>query len=166
MPDVLGYLAGRWRVDRTVRDLAGGEHGVFEGGAHFTPDSPAGVLRHTEAGGFTWRGTTRPARREHRWEPGTPPGTAVVRFPDGRHFHDLDLRTGRRTVRHDCGADVYDGEFTALDRDSWQVVWSVTGPGKHLLLATIHHRVAADPANVGSPPGAPVHATCPPPSTP
>jgi hypothetical protein len=157
VPDVLAYLAGRWRVGRTVRDLSSGESGRFEGAAEFGPDAggDAGTLRHAEAGEFTWRGTTRPAHREHRYEPGTPPGTAVVRFPDGRYFHDLDLRTGRWTARHGCPPDRYRGEFTILDSESWQVVWAVTGPAKHLLLATVHQRVRPGQPGVGSPAGRP-----------
>lgn len=31
VPDVLAYLAGHWRTARSVRDLAGGLEGRFEG---------------------------------------------------------------------------------------------------------------------------------------
>jgi hypothetical protein len=157
VPDVLRYLAGRWRVSRTVRDLAGGHTGLFEGYADFTPDSPTSLaspdsadrpgnpsgpdtLAHAESGDFTWRGVTRPAHREHRFTRGLD-GTAEVAFADGRPFHDLDLRTGRWTAEHGCDPDRYVGEFTVLDADHWQVVWSVTGPAKRLVLATVHRRL-------------------------
>lgn len=140
VPDVLGYLAGRWRVGRTVRDLSGGEAGVFEGAAAFLPDG-SGSLSHVEEGDFTWRGATRGARRAHRFDPGTAAGTALVRFTDGRPFHDLDLRSGRWTADHGCAPDHYHAEFTVLDENRWQVVWSVSGPAKNLLLATVHDRV-------------------------
>ena len=147
VPDALGYLAGRWRVSRTVRDLADGGLGAFEGVADFRP-RPDGGLAHREEGDFTWRGVTRAAHREHRYEPAAPSGTALVRFPDGRPFHPLDLRTGRWHAEHGCPPDRYRGEFTVLGPDRWQVVWSVAGPAKRLLLATVHHRLLGRPAAV------------------
>jgi hypothetical protein len=136
--DALGYLAGRWRVSRTVRDLTAGESGRFDGVADFTPDG-AGGLAHAEHGTFLWRGTARAASREHRWGPG-PDGTALAAFPDGRPFHDLDLRTGRWRTVHGCPPDRYEGEFTVLGPDRWRVVWRVAGPAKNLLLTTVHQR--------------------------
>lgn len=140
VPDVLGYLAGRWRVSRTVRDLASGESGAFEGTAGFAREEENGPLTHVEEGGFTWRGTTRPARREHRFDP-VGDGTAFVYFADGRPFHPLDLRTGRWSTGHPCAEDHYSGRFTVVDQDRWQVVWTVSGPAKNLLLVTVHNRV-------------------------
>lgn len=136
--DTLGYLAGRWRVRRTVEDRAAGETGLFEGVADFTPDG-AGGLAHAERGRFGWRGASREATREHSYGPG-PDGTALVAFPDGRPFHDLDLRTGRWSAVHGCAPDRYEGAFTVLGPDRWRVVWRVTGPAKNLLLTTLHER--------------------------
>jgi hypothetical protein len=42
--DVLAYLAGRWRVTRTVRDLASGDEGRFEGTTDFSPLPDGGLL--------------------------------------------------------------------------------------------------------------------------
>lgn len=66
VPDVLAHLAGRWRVRRTVRDLASGDEGHFEGTTVFSP-LPEGGLLHEEAGMFTWQGVTRPAERTLRF---------------------------------------------------------------------------------------------------
>ncbi len=140
VPDVLRYLAGSWHVSRTVRDLATGASGVFEGTADFVPAGGDGSLSHLEEGAFTWHGATRPARREHRFDPAAD-GTALVRFADGRPFHPLDLRTGAFSAVHPCAEDDYRGRFTVLDADRWQVVWTVTGPAKSLLLATLHNRI-------------------------
>ncbi len=138
VPDTLDYLAGEWRVGRTVADLAAGEDGRFEGTARFTADG-AGGLAHTEHGTFTWRGTAREASRAHHYAPG-PDGGALVTFPDGRPFHDLDLREGRWEVAHGCAPDTYRGRFTVLGPDRFEVVWRVTGPAKNLLLTTVHDR--------------------------
>lgn len=123
-----------------MRDLAGGEAGDFEGTADFRREAGDGTLSHVEEGRFTWRGVSRPARRAHRFDPDRD-GTAFVRFADGRPFHPLDLRRGRWTADHPCAEDHYRGRFTVLGRDRWQVVWTVTGPGKNLLLVTVHDRL-------------------------
>ncbi|CCB77902.1 MULTISPECIES: DUF6314 family protein [Streptomycetaceae] len=138
--DVLGYLEGRWRVEREVRDLDAGATGVFRGTGVFVREAPGGALTHSESGEFTWGGVTRPAYRGHRFEPG-PDGTALVCFADGRPFHPLDLREGRWTADHPCSADLYRGEFEVLGPDRWRVVWTVAGPAKRLSLATWHDRI-------------------------
>ncbi len=136
---MLAYLEGRWRVTRTVRDLGSGESGDFDGSCEFRRERPGEALLHTEEGRFTWRGVTRPAHRAHRFEPAGD-GTSEVRFPDGRPFHHLDLRTGRWTAHHPCAADGYRARYTVDGEDRWQVVWRVTGPHKDLLMITVHDR--------------------------
>lgn len=58
----------------------------------------SGGLLHEESGTFVWQRVARPAERTPRFLPGPVPGTADVRFADGRPFHDLDLTSGRRTT--------------------------------------------------------------------
>ncbi|MFB8178415.1 DUF6314 family protein [Streptomyces sp. NPDC055966] len=138
--DVLTHLAGRWRVERTVRDLASGDEGNFSGVTVFSALDGGGGLLHAESGDFTWQGTTRPATRTLRFLPGARPGTADVRFADGRPFHELDLTTGRFIAGHPCAADLYRGEFTVRDADHWRTVWRVGGPAKDLVLTTDYAR--------------------------
>ncbi|MFJ6570367.1 DUF6314 family protein [Streptomyces sp. NPDC091292] len=154
VPDVLAYLAGRWRVERVVRDLAGGAAGEvagevagrFTGTTDFSPLEPAasahgrpGLLHH-ESGTFVWQGVARPAERTLRYLPGDPAGTARVEFSDGRPFHDLDLRTGHWVADHPCAADLYRGTFTVDGDDDWRTEWRVRGPAKDLVLSTTYHR--------------------------
>ncbi|MGQ5638740.1 MULTISPECIES: DUF6314 family protein [unclassified Streptomyces] len=139
--DVLAHLAGRWRVERDVRDLASGDEGRFQGAVDFTA-LPGGGLLHEESGAFTWQGVTRPATRTLRFLPGAAPGTADVRFADGRPFHELDLGTGHWVAEHPCAADLYRGEFTVRDAGRWRTVWRVGGPAKDLLLTTDYVREA------------------------
>ncbi|MFB6847604.1 DUF6314 family protein [Streptomyces sp. NPDC056373] len=136
VPDVLAFLAGRWRVSRSVRDLASGAEGEFTGTTEFRADGerPGGLLHH-ESGTFVWQGVARPAERTLRFLPG-PGGTADVRFADGRPFHDLDLTSGRHVADHPCAADLYRGEFAVRDSDHWRTVWRVRGPAKDLVLRT------------------------------
>ncbi|GGO51354.1 DUF6314 family protein [Streptomyces lasiicapitis] len=164
VPDALAYLAGDWRVERTVRDFAGAAgapaEGVFTGTTRFTPldgaepadaaqtdatqtdaaQADAGLLHH-ESGTFTWHGVARPAERTLRFLPGALPGTVCVHFADGRFFHDLDLRSGRHTADHPCAADLYRGEFEVYDEARWRTRWRVAGPAKDLLLTTDYTRV-------------------------
>ncbi|MEV5431326.1 DUF6314 family protein [Streptomyces sp. NPDC052701] len=138
VPDVLAYLAGTWRVRRSVRDLASGEAGEFSGTTRFTALREGGLLHH-ESGAFVWQGVARPAERTLRFLPG-PHGTADVRFADGRPFHDLDLSSGRHVADHPCAADLYRGEFTVRDADRWRTLWRVRGPAKDLVLTTDYTR--------------------------
>ncbi|MFD7691892.1 DUF6314 family protein [Streptomyces sp. NPDC059805] len=140
VPEVLAYLAGDWRVTRSVRDLASGDEGAFTGTTAFGPLEDGGLLAH-ESGEFVWRGVARPAERTLRFLPGAVPGTADVRFADGRPFHDLDLRDGRHIADHPCSADLYRGDFTVRDADHWRTVWRVRGPAKDLVLTTDYARV-------------------------
>ncbi|MFE1290980.1 DUF6314 family protein [Streptomyces sp. NPDC058751] len=157
--DVLAYLAGNWRVERTVRDLASGAEGRFTGTTVFGPPddgeplddnealnegrSPDGCgLLHRESGTFVWQGVARPAERTLRFLPGHGPGTALVRFSDGRPFHDLDLTSGHCVADHPCAADLYRGEFTVRDEDHWRSVWRVRGPAKDLVLTTGYTRLS------------------------
>ncbi|GAA2451096.1 DUF6314 family protein [Streptomyces glaucus] len=139
VPEVLTYLEGSWRVARSVRDLASGETGEFSGTTVFDPLERGGLL-HRESGTFVWRGVARPAERTLRFLPGAAPGTADVRFADGRPFHGLDLTSGRYVADHPCAADLYRGEFTVRDADRWRTVWRVRGPAKDLVLTTDYTR--------------------------
>jgi hypothetical protein len=139
VPDVLRYLAGSWRVERSVRDLASGGEGEFSGTTLFGPLDGGGLL-HRESGTFVWQGVPRPAERTLRFLPGSSPGSADVRFADGRPFHDLDLTTGHHVADHPCSADLYRGEFTVRSADRWRTVWRVRGPAKDLVLTTDYVR--------------------------
>ncbi|MGW5472662.1 DUF6314 family protein [Streptomyces chartreusis] len=155
VPDALAYLAGGWRAERSVRDLASGDGGEFSGTTVFEPltdgelsqglpqGAPRGLpqgLLHRESGTFVWRGVPRPAERTLHFLPGSSPGTVDVRFADGRPFHDLDLSSGRHVADHPCSADLYRGEFTVRDADHWRSVWRVRGPAKDLVLTTDYAR--------------------------
>ncbi|MFD2686118.1 DUF6314 family protein [Streptomyces phyllanthi] len=149
VPDVLAFLAGSWRVRRSVRDLASGDEGEFTGRTAFSPLDGGGLLHH-ESGTFVWQGVTRPAERTLRFVPGTAPGTADVRFADGRPFHDLDLTSGHWVAGHPCAADHYRGEFTVYGADRWRTVWQVGGPAKSLLLTTDYTRAARSARGPGA----------------
>ncbi|MEU1479517.1 DUF6314 family protein [Streptomyces sp. NPDC005760] len=148
--DALTYLAGSWRTERTVRDLASRDEGEFTGTTTFGQLEGGGLLSR-ESGTFVWQGVPRPAERTLRLLPGRTPGTADVRFSDGRPFHDLDLASGHHIADHPCAADLYRGEFTVLDADHWRTVWRVGGPAKNLVLTTDYTRGPASTRTAGTP---------------
>ncbi|MFF4694589.1 DUF6314 family protein [Streptomyces chattanoogensis] len=144
VPDAAAYLAGGWRIERTVYDLRSGTEGSFRGTADFRPDAAGAGLLHTEEGELTWGGTVHPASRTLRLRP-RPDGTAEVFFADGRPFHDLDLHTGRWCAVHPCAADRYRGTFTVVTADEWRLEWRVGGPAKDQLLRSVYRRAPVTP---------------------
>lgn len=141
VPDVTAYLLGTWTVDRELVDRAVRGAGTFRGTATFRPvpgrgDGEPPHVAHTERGELAWGGTAERTLRMRRG----PDGTAHVTFPDGRSFHDLDLRAGPWTARHPCAADRYTGTFTVVSADEWHVRWDVVGPAKDQTLTTVYRR--------------------------
>ncbi|GAA2716924.1 MULTISPECIES: DUF6314 family protein [Streptomyces] len=139
VPDVVAYLAGAWSVTRTLDDLTTGQSGAFHGTARFHASDDGTCVLHTEDGELTWDAAANRAGRTLRLLP-RPDGTAEVTFADGRPFHDLDLRTGRWTVRHPCSRDRYDGTFTVVSPDEWHVLWRTTGPTKDHVQRSVYQR--------------------------
>jgi hypothetical protein len=126
---VAAELAGRWAIERRVRDLRAGMSGRFTGVATIAPDG-----RWVEEGTLDFGPYRGPARRELRIVGGE------VRFADGRPFHPLDL-TGR-PVEHLCGDDRYTGRFHVRGPDAFDVAWEVTGPHTHQRIESAYRRTA------------------------
>lgn len=141
------FLQGTWKLDRQIFDHRRSETGRLVGEARFLPQDESLVYR--EAGVLTLddqhdrahkgRAHKGRAHQSYRYD-FVSSARAEVRFTDGRFFHDLDLSNGVWACTHLCGDDRYEGAFTALDRDSWRVVWSVRGPRKDLRLDSHYSR--------------------------
>jgi hypothetical protein len=137
--DLKAFLAGDWRIERTIRDRRNSIHGRLRGEARFT--SAGDALHYVE------RGTLQFGRHEGRAEQhyafAFPDGCerARVRFRDGRDFHELDLSSGVAAVTHSCGLDLYEGRFTALDGSQWRSAWKVAGPRKDQDIVTNYTRL-------------------------
>ncbi|GAB2826068.1 DUF6314 family protein [Streptomyces daliensis] len=144
VPDALAYLAGRWRVERELREETSGHSGRFTGTADFRA-TESGEWLHVEEGVLVWEGAAREAGRTLRVRP-LADGTAEVAFGDGRPFHTLDLREGRWTAVHPCAADRYEGTFTVISPDEWRLRWRVRGPAKDQVLDSVYRRDAPDAA--------------------
>ena len=131
------FLEGKWKVVRQIDDRRLDQVGGFEGSAGFAVDGDD--LIYEEDGELRLGSHKGPAFQTYRYSfPSNQ--RAEVCFADGRPFHDLDLTSGHWACRHLCGDDCYEGAFTALDRASWRVVWSVRGPRKDLRLDSHYSR--------------------------
>jgi len=131
--DLRRYLAGAWTVSRLIDDRRQRARGSFLGWAWFTESADG--LDYRERGQMllpVYRGIATQGYR-YRF---AAPGRAVVRFADGRFFHDLDLSEGSWQAEHLCGQDLYEGRFAVQGEDHWSVGWRVSGPRKNLLLSS------------------------------
>lgn len=131
------FLQGQWQLERRLDDRRAGQQGLLTGTAAFAPERDD--LLYSEAGRLAIGDHEGPAEQVYRYAFDAS-WRALVHFRDGRFFHDLDLTAGRWTAAHLCAPDRYDGEFTALDGNSWRVVWRVTGPRKDLILDSSYRR--------------------------
>lgn len=145
--DLRAYLAGVWRLVRTLEDRRTGQKGRFEGRAVFRePEEGEGTV---EAGGLAYReegrlvlgGFETLAHRAYLYRFPLL-HLAEVRFADGRAFHRLDLSGGVWDAEHGCGGDLYRGSFRALGPDGWTAVWEVAGPRKDQRLSGRFTRLA------------------------
>jgi hypothetical protein len=137
--DLATFLAGSWRLERTV--LRGEDVvGSFTGTGTFDTDPAGGdgVLRYRERGTLHLDDTTVTATRRLVYR--VAGSRAQVTFDDGRPFHDLDLSAGVDEVEHPCGADRYRGRLEVLDADTWHHTWRVTGPHKDHEIRTVLER--------------------------
>lgn len=135
--DLRGFLTGRWRIARIVRDRRLGLTGSFRGICVFTPDGMA--LRYSETGELRFSDHRGPTEQSYDLV-FRDDGHAEMRFRDGRFFHDLDLSAGHADVVHLCGADTYRGRFEVVDDRAWRSYWRVSGPRKDQLIASQYRR--------------------------
>lgn len=133
--DTLAFLAGTWRLSRSLSDHRAGVGGTFTGTARF--GAVGDGLSYLEEGEFRFGGHRGPATRRLLWRE-LPAGQADVRFPDGHRFCLVDLRPGGWDTRHPCGRDLYLVSYRVLGPDQFQERWLVRGPAKdYEALATL-----------------------------
>lgn len=138
--DLRAFLAGAWRIARTVRDARLGQDGSFDGTAVFM-EADDGDLLLTETGTLRFGDHAGPAEQTYRYAFPDGPRRAMVFRHDGSPFHDLDLSDGTAEVLHHCGADIYRGGFRVEGHDAWTVRWLVKGPRKDYDMMTRYSRV-------------------------
>ena len=138
VPNLKAFLLGSWKLQRVLVDRDEAMTGRFDGEASFRPCARG--LLYEEHGTVTFGGHRGQAEQTYVYEFPEGDGRASVRFRDGRAFHRLDLSGGLDHVSHACGADLYEGAFTALSESAWKSEWKVTGPRKHYDLASTYTR--------------------------
>ena len=128
--NTLAFAAGHWRIERVLDDHRSGTQGRFAGRAVLTgPALPGDALQYLETGELCFGTHTGPATRALRYQ-GLPDGAVDVHFADGHRFYRLDLRSGRCTAVHQCGADRYEITYLVLGDDQMEERWRVRGPAK------------------------------------
>jgi hypothetical protein len=137
--DLRDYLLGLWRLERILVDGRMGQGGSMEGTALFAPS--AGRLLYSEAGVMRFGSHVGNAGQSYLYDFPEPWRAAVTRH-DGVPFVELDLRSGRTSVAHHCGGDVYRGIFGAAARGEWWVDWQVSGPRKDQRISTRYRRLS------------------------
>ena len=145
--ETLGLLLGRWSVTREIDDHRTGEHARFDGTATIE-EARAGsdlVATYDEAGELVVADRRTPATRRLGYA-ARGDGSLDVRFADGRHFVDLDLRSGAWEAHHPCAPDSYLVETLVLSPTSFEERWTVRGPAKSYDALTTYERVAGHPA--------------------
>lgn len=133
--DTLGFLLGRWSIQRSLvhRD---GTVAAFVGTGIFTPRPDAGGsprqrrARYEEAGDLRVGAYAGRATRQLDYAAGAGGGPVTVCFCDGRPFVDLDLSAGSWTAHHPCADDDYEITTRVLARDLVEERWRVRGPTK------------------------------------
>ena len=135
--DLRAFLAGLWRLERTLQDRRLGHTGNLRGTAEFIADGDG--LLYRENGELTIEGYTGPTTRAYRYR-FPEPHRADVCFEDGQPFHDLDLSRGVWQAEHRCGEDLYRGTFRALGPDAWDAAWRIEGPRKDQTLVGTYRR--------------------------
>ena len=130
-------FAGRWRIERRIRDSRSDRDGAFTGIATFEPQGA--TLLYREAGELRLGEAAMTAEQSHVWRQ---EGTRIcVVFSDGRPFHCFEMGVTTPVGRHDCAPDVY---LVSYDFGSWPVwrsEWTVTGPRKGYVMTSAYRLV-------------------------
>jgi Family of unknown function (DUF6314) len=140
-PDLRAYLAGEWRVERTLWDRASDTCGTFTGVVRYS-ETPDGGLFLREDGTMVWPSHTGPAFREYVLRPSDIPEAMDVYFPDGRPFHRMSFDALDNEDRHWCDPDDYKVNYSWDGPDEFSYAWDVRGPAKDLLLESRLRRKA------------------------
>lgn len=130
------WLMGEWRLARVIDDARAGRQGRMTGTLTFTPDADGLVC--DESGVLVIGDQTYPARRRTLWR--FDAARVIVRFADGRPFHDWAPDAPRAV--HPCGADLYRVAYD-FGPEAWSSTWQVTGPAKAYTMTSHHSRPAA-----------------------
>ncbi len=125
-------FAGRWRLDRRIRDAQGDREGRFRGDALFRPEGA--TLFYRERGELTLDGREMAAEQSHVWRQ---EGNRIcVVFADGRPFHTFELGVLTPEGRHVCAPDLYRVLYDFGAWPEWRSEWRVSGPRKDYTLTT------------------------------
>jgi hypothetical protein len=143
IPDTLSALIGCWQLVRSIEDHLLGQDGWFVGTATLAtwvpdrsadpcdvPCDPGWLGRYEEVGTLQLGAYSGLASRRLRCRR-LLGGEVRLQFEDGRHYVDLDLRTGYWHATHRCGDDRYELSAVVRSPEVVEAAWRVRGPSKH-----------------------------------
>lgn len=137
--DDLNRFAGAWQIMRRITDNLGQQGGRFVGQAVLEPDAQGGLIYDETGQLHLSSGPVLTAQRRYLW--GFEDGRVVMRFADGRPFHDFAPKGQSGDIRHLCGDDIYDVRYDFTRFPSWTARWQVTGPRKDYVSFSTYSRV-------------------------
>ena len=137
--DTLGFLLGRWELERAFEDDRAGGDGIFSGTATVAVPAGSGHARWDERG-TVHVGTLDGDAERHLLLVDRPGSLVEVLFADGRPYVDLDLASGSWHAVHLCGDDRYEITTTVRTDDELEERWAVTGPSKAYRARTVLRR--------------------------
>jgi hypothetical protein len=144
--DTLGFLIGRWTLERLLMDHRSGTDGRFEGDAVIVEVQPdlnrtlGPRARYDESGTLRFGRHVGPATRRLNLER-IENAVVMLSFVDGKPFVDLDLRSGTWRSVHPCGEDHQEIVTVARSLDVVEEHWRVRGPTQDYDAVTILRRV-------------------------
>ncbi|MEM7470880.1 MAG: DUF6314 family protein [Pseudomonadota bacterium] len=133
---------GAWHLSRVIEDRLTQAKGTLTGEARFAKRGP-GVLDYIESGSLSY-GAQAPmeATRRYIWEAAD--DRIVIKFDDGRDFHDIRTDRLMPDAEHFCDPDLYhvSYDFTrwSARRQSWRAMWRVKGPKKDYRMMSEYKR--------------------------
>jgi hypothetical protein len=142
--DLFAFLEGDWGLSRTINDVRQNMPGVMTGRialVKYSDEQGNLALKYREEGELQFGDYRETVHRTYDFS--FPEAhRALVRFSDGRIFHELDLSTGFCEVEHLCAEDIYRGRFRVVARDAWLSNWDISGPSKELILDNRYQRLS------------------------
>ena len=136
----LADFVGAWRLSRWIDDRKVGATGRLTGQAVFRWAGEG--LVYEETGALSYGGAAPvTTRQSHLWEGAA--GRIVIRFEDGRPFHEFPLGEAAPEADHHCTPDLYRVRYGFGDWPCWSARWEVIGPRKDYTLMSRYEPDAA-----------------------
>jgi len=130
-------IIGEWEITRNIEDKLNQKKFELEGLGNFTDNDE--LYHYSEVGLLKSDSFHSKAHQDYIWI--IKPKGWKINFSDGSYFHDLELVNSEQRVYHECGNDVYRGEFLLSLPNDFKVTWNVSGPRKDYISHTYYKKI-------------------------